>query len=496
MIKQRSFSNALKWSYSASWGEKAFTALFTVILAGILGPRDFGMISIALIYIGFLNMFQDQGLVAALIQRKDLQQEHSDAVFWMNQFLSFVLVGISIALGGWWAAKNHAPEAARFIFVLSLSIPIEGLTVVQTALLKRDMDFRTLSIRSNISVVTGGIVGLGMAFGGFGAWSLVGQIFGRDLTALVLLWKMSAWRPHLEFSWKHLRELMSFSVSNFIAQLGIFADMQSASVLIGLLFGPVAVGLYRLADRVMSSVMTMATASIQAVALPEFSRRQNNPDQLRQSALSCIRVSSIVTLPALAGLAAVSGPLMAMIGAQWLPAANVLKILSLLGMFVMFAFFTGPLLQALHLTHKLAVLEWARTVIGVAFIVGTGLMVRNSHPEWHLMAITLARFVPTVFVVTPAFLYILMKICDISAANLMAAVWPSFAASIGAVASVSLCNYSNAFSGVRPMFVLVTEVVIGGAAGLVVLVSTDSQLRDKLRTIIQRAFGLSPVVSQ
>jgi len=496
MPRQRSFSNALKWSYSASWGEKAFTALFTVILAGILGPRDFGMISIALIYTGFLNMFQDQGLVAALIQRKDLRQEHSDAVFWMNQVLSFVLVGVSIALGGWWAAKNHAPEAARFIFVLSLSIPIEGLTVVQTALLKRDMDFRTLSIRSNISVVTGGIVGLGMAFAGFGAWSLVGQIFGRDLIALALLWKMSAWRPRFEFSWKHLRELMSFSVSNFVAQLGIFADMQSASVLIGLLFGPVAVGLYRLADRVMSSVMTMATASIQAVALPEFSRRQDNPDQLRQSALSCIRVSSIVTLPALAGLAAVSGPLMAMIGPQWLPASSVLKILSVLGMFVMFAFFTGPLLQALHLTHKLAVLEWARTAVGVAFIVGTGLMVRNSHPEWHLMAITLARFVPTVFIVTPAFLYILMKVCDISLGNLVAAVWPSVAASIGAVASVSLCNYSNIFAGARPLFVLVTEVVIGGATGLAILASTDSQLRDMLRTILQRAFGLSPAVSQ
>jgi len=112
------------------------------------------------------------------------------------------------------------------------------------------------------------------------------------------------------------------------------------------------------------------------------------------------------------------------------------------------------------------------------------------------MAITLARFVPTVFIVTPAFLYILMKVCDISLGNLVAAVWPSVAASIGAVASVSLCNYSNIFAGARPLFVLVTEVVIGGATGLAILASTDSQLRDMLRTILQRAFGLSPAVSQ
>jgi O-antigen/teichoic acid export membrane protein len=496
MANERSFLNALKWSYSATWGEKVFSALFTVVLAGILGPRDFGMISIALIYTGFMNMFQDQGLVAALIQKKDLKQEHSDAVFWMNQFLSVVLVTVSIALSSWWALKNHAPDAARFISILSLGIPIEGLTLVQIALLKRRMDFRTLAIRTNISVVVGGTVGIGMAFLGFGAWALIGQVFGRDLVALALLWKMSSWRPRLEFSWKHLRELMSFSISNFIAQLGIFADMQAASVLIGLLFGPLAVGLYRLADRVMSSVMTTATASIQTVSLPEFARLQDKPEQLRRSALSCIRVSSIVTLPALAGLAAVSGPLMETIGPQWLPAANVLKILCVLGMFVMFAYFTGPLLQALSRTHKLAILEWARTAIGVAFLVGTGLLVRNSHPEWHLMAITLARFIPTVFVVTPAFLYILMKICDISLRSLLLSVGPSAAASVGTVASVLLCKYSNLLIGIRPVFTLGMEAMLGGATALAILVITDGQLRAMLRVNIQRALRYSLAASQ
>jgi O-antigen/teichoic acid export membrane protein len=496
MANQRSFLNALKWSYSANWGERAFSALFTMVLAGILGPRDFGMVAIALIYTGFLNMFQDQGLVTALIQKKDLRQEHSDAVFWTNQVLSVAIVAISIILSGWWAAKNHAPEAARFISALSLTIPIEGLTLVQIALLKREMNFRTLSVRSNISVVVGGVLGLGMAFLGFGAWSLIGQIFGRDLVALALLWKMTTWRPRLEFSWKHLRELMGFSISNFIAQLGIFADMQAASVLIGLLFGPVAVGLYRLADKIMSSVIAMATTSIQAVSLPEFSRLQDKPVELRHSALFCIRVSSIVTLPALAGLAAVSGPLMGTIGQQWLPAANVLKLLSVLGMFIMFAFFTGPLLQALSRPHKLALLEWARTAIGVTFLVGAGLVVRHLNPAWHLMTITLARFIPTVCLIAPVFLYILMKLCDISIKSLLVAVGPSVASSAGVLAAVSLCQFSNLFADIRPLFVLLSEVVIGGLTGVAILLVTDKQLRTGLRGMIQRTLRLSPVLSQ
>src|SRR5207245_1310211 len=152
---------------------------------------------------------------------------------------------------------------------------------------------------------------------------------------------------------------------NFIAQLGIFADSQTGSILLGLLFGPIAVGLYRLADRIMSSVLVAATCSIQWVSLPQFSRIQDQPAELRNSVLTCIRLSSTVTLPALALVAAVSGPLMATLGPEWLPAAYVLKILCVLGMLLMFAFFTGPLLQALARVRLVAVLEWARTLAGV-----------------------------------------------------------------------------------------------------------------------------------
>src|SRR5258708_443934 len=269
MKPQRSFLNAVKWAYTANWGERAFSALFTFILATILGPRDFGIVSIALIYIMFLQIFLDQGFVAALIQKKDLDQKHLDAVFWMDLVLSLFLVALSVLLRRRWAAANHAPELALLISVLSLSIPIEGLAVVQGALLKREMDFKSLSIRSNASVLIGGVVGIAMAFAGFRVWALVGQQIVRDLSALVLLWRFSHWRPRVQFSLKHLKKLMNFSVPNFYAQTAIFADMQAGSVLLGLLFGPVAVGLYRLADRFMSSVVAMATTSIQTLSLPE-----------------------------------------------------------------------------------------------------------------------------------------------------------------------------------------------------------------------------------
>src|ERR1700739_3986111 len=227
MANQKSFLHAVKWAYIGNWGERSFSALFTFVLALVLGPRDFGVVSIALVYIAFLQMFLDQGLVAALIQKKNLDREHCDAVFWMDMALSLLLVAISMVLSSWWGRVNHAPEVAPIISALSLCIPIEAFAVVQKALLSKEMDFRGLTIRSNVSVLISGVIGLVMAFTGFGVWALVTQQILRDFTALLLLWKLSPWRPRLEFSWKHLRDLMHFSISNFFGQFAIFADQQA-----------------------------------------------------------------------------------------------------------------------------------------------------------------------------------------------------------------------------------------------------------------------------
>jgi len=489
MVKPKSFLNALKWSYTANWGQQGFSALFTAILAGLLGPRDFGTVSIAVIYIAFLQMFLDQGFMTALIQKKKLEPEHLDAVFWMDQVLSVFLVAVSILLSGWWAAKNHAPEVANIIAALSLCIPIQGLTVVQTALLSREMDFKSLSIRSNVALLLSGLVGIGMALAGFRAWALVGQQIVRDSTAAVLLWKLSSWRPRFEFSWTHFRDLTSFSISNFAAQLGIFADVQAAAMLLGLLFGPVAVGLYRIAERMANGIQAAATSSIQAVSLPEFSRWQDHPEELRRSALACLRLCAASSVPAFAGLAAVAAPLMATLGTKWAPAANALRILSVLDMALVFAHFTGPLLQALSRPHQLAVLEWARMAVGTVLLVVTAFLVRSSSLSAQITAMAGARFATGALIVTPVFVYIFMRLCKISLAELLSAVAPSLVSAVSVVASVMLVHLSGWLPNDGAAGTLIAEVATGAVSGLIVLFSLDDELRRLAVDQFQRSFG-------
>ncbi len=467
-------------------GDRAISSLVTFVLAGILGPRDFGTVSIALIYVNFMQMFLEQGLAAALIQKKDLEPEHCDAVFWMNLTMSLSFVGLTILISGWWARINHAPDLARLLSVLSLCIPIEGLSIVQGAMARREMNFKILTIRSNVSVVIGGVMGLLMAVGGLGAWALVGQQLARDLSAMLLLWKLGHWRPRLEFSWRHLKDLLSFSLHSFVGGLGVFVDMQSSSILLGLLFGPVAVGLYRLADRLMGAVVSIATTSIQGVSLPEFSRLQDQPEELRKSALSCIRLSSTVTVPALVGMAAVSGPLMATLGPKWVPATDVLKILCVQGMIFALSFFTGPLLTALGHPKRNAQLEWARAAVGMLFLVGGGLLLRNAPVDWQVSGIALARAIPNVFFVTPVFLYLLMHFAKVSFVDLVTAVANPALASLGIAASIFLFKLSGVLAFTKPVILLSIESCVGGIVGLVILLILDKQIREMARGIANR----------
>jgi O-antigen/teichoic acid export membrane protein len=486
MVKKRSFHRAVTWAYAMNWGDKGFSALFAFVLASILGPRDFGVVAMAMIYIAFISVFLDQGLLTALVQRKDLQPEHLDAVFWMDMVVSFFLIAITVSLSGWWAAINHTPELARVVSVLSIMVPIEGLSIVQRAVLQREMDFKSLSLRSNISVLIGGMSGLGMAFKGFGVWSLVAQRLTQEVAALVLLWSLSHWRPHWRFSLKHLKGLLGFSAASFVAKLGVFGNQQSDALLMGVFFGPVAVGLYRLADKLMSLVLDGATNSLQIVSLSQFSKQQEKPSELRETALSCIRISATITLPALAGLAAISNTLMATMGAKWAPAADVLKILCVLGMALMFSNFTGPLITALSRPRLIAFLEWVRTLISIGFLIVTALLLNRAPVREQVLGIAAMRFIVGALIFAPTFLFILMKFCRISWKALVAVVLPSACAAATTAFVVIAISLSGVLGNFRPVIGLAAETIIGGLVTATMLLTLDRQLRGIISGLFSR----------
>jgi O-antigen/teichoic acid export membrane protein len=477
MVEESKFRKAVKWAYIMNWGEQGLAAVFSFVLGYLLGPSDFGVVAMAMVYILFAQMLLEQGLAAALIQRRDLREEHLNSVFWMDMIVSFVLVVLSTGLGRLWAAANHTPILYPVIAALSLGIPIEGLTIVQRAVLSREMDFRSLSIRSNVSVIVGGILGLIMAFKGFGIWALVGQRLCQDFAALVLLWGLSHWRPKIQFSLPSLKELWGFSLANLLSKIGTFANQHAEVLLMGMFFGPEAVGLYRMADKLKGVVLTATTRSLQTVSLPEFSRHQDRPARLRQSMISCLRLSSIFSLPAMAGLWATSQLLMSLLGAKWMLAAQVLKVLCLVGMIMAFIPFIGALLQAINRPHLAAVMTWANAAVSVAALLASAMLLRNASIRGQVVGVAVARLGSCLIFFVPFFFYVLIRFCGIQTRDFFRTIIPAAAAAFVAGGVPWLAMTSGMLGKMRPTLALAIVVLAGGAASIVTLLKFDSHLR-------------------
>ncbi len=484
MSGQFALFEAVKWAFYATWGGKVFFGLFSFILAAILGPREFGIIAISFIYVGFIQMVLDQGLATALIQRKDLQQDHLNSVFWTNIAISIILIGVSVLLSIILADLYKIPELMPVISLLSLSLPLQGLTIVHRALLNRDMNFKTLSIITNTSVVISGAIGISAAYVLHNVWALVAQHLSREILEMLFLWMRNVWRPSRKFSMRHLKQLFAFSSMNFLGQLGVFADAHGVNILLSVFFGPISVGIYRLAERLMSTVISLTQTGFLIVSLPEFSRLQDNPVQLRKSVIACIRMSSIVTMPALAGLAAVSDSLIGLMSPEWEPASNVIKILCLFGMALIFAFLTVPLLQALSKSRYSAALEWARTTVGLLVLLVFAFFLREKDIMWQVIGVAFSRLASGI-IVTPLFLVVLLRISKIHFAELVRAVIPSVLSAGAIFTSLFILQKSNLLLGTMHTLILMIQVAIGVIIGISVLICSDTQLRLFLLSFFQ-----------
>ncbi len=486
MTSERSFRHAVKWAYVMQVSEQGLNALFTFLFAALLGPKDFGTVAMAMAYILFVKLVLEQGFLPALVAKKDLRNEHLDSVFCLNLVVSLVLVGLSIAASKWWAAANHLPVLAPIISVLSFTLILEGLTIVQRAVLERALDFKSFSIRSIVANFFGGAVGLAMALKGFGVWALVGKQLSTDLLGLIVLWKLSHWRPGLSFSRLAIRDLLGYSVGSFTGNLGVWVNSQIDTLIIGLFFGPIPVGLYRLAGRLPFMIVTGTTSSLQAAAFPQFCRIREKADELRQSVLSCFRVASILSIPALLGLAVISKPLLSVLGPKWAGASTAMTILCFSAMIQPVALFTAPLLQAVSKTHFLAMIEWGNAGLLAGSIALAGELLKHRDIQGQVTGIAATRLLTVLLVFLPFIIWVFRHFAGVRFPSILRVMLPSI---LSAVVTAAVVRGAAVFSMARSVAIwpaLCGEVALGVVTASATLLLLDPRLRGTVSNFLTR----------
>ncbi|MBD2073819.1 lipopolysaccharide biosynthesis protein [Phormidium sp. FACHB-592] len=381
------------WSALQNWGSQAGSLVVFFLLARLLAPEAFGLVAMANIFLALLQIFLQQGFAQSLIQRQDLESDHIHTAFWSSLAIGFGLFLIGFTGADFVAAGFHESRLTPILQALSWLFLVTACGNVQQALLERAFNFKATATRVLVGTIAGSAVGIAMALSGFGVWSLVVQQIVQELVGVLVLWRASAWRPQLRFSFVRFRELFQFGFPIIGFNFLNFINSRADDLLIGYFLGAIALGYYSIAYRILTVMQQLLVQTTQQIALPTFSRLQNNLEQFRQTFYTATKLTSLVAFPTFLGVAVLAPELIVLIfGKQWLPSIPVLQVLALAGLFQSISFFKSSVFVAMG---KPSWSLWLSLLSMVLNLIGFSIAVR-----WGIVAVAVA-FVVRGYLVFP-----------------------------------------------------------------------------------------------
>lgn len=198
------------WSFVDNIANSGITFLVGLILARLLSPAEYGIMAMIAVFIAISNSIIDSGFSNALIRKLDAKRIDYNTVFYFNLLVSIILYVFLYITSPLISSFFKEPILVKLIRVIGWVLIINALAIIPRTIFVKEINFKTQTKVSLVSSISSGIVGIGMALGGLGVWSLVGQQLSRQFLNTLFLWIYCKWQPVWEFSMKSFRELFGF----------------------------------------------------------------------------------------------------------------------------------------------------------------------------------------------------------------------------------------------------------------------------------------------
>jgi len=344
----------------------------TMIVARIIAPSDYGVLAMSGPVLAFVALFQDLGLSAATVQAKEIRDEQSSTIFWVNVavslFIAALLVIVSPAISGFYGDERVGRVTAASAGLVLLA----SLGIQHTALLNRHMRYRQIATIIVSGVVTSALATIALAYLLRDYWALFLGALAGSIVQLVLTWSASEWRPGARASWGETRALINFGTYVAAFNLLNFLSRNADNILIGRYWGAAQLGLYDRSYRLMFAPIKHVNSPLGRVVLPVLSRLREEPERYRAAYLFNLRALLLVTVPAAALAASASEQvILVLLGPAWSAAVPIFFWLALGMLFQPFGNSTGWLFQSSGRGKAFAQWGLVSSVITVAsFIIG------------------------------------------------------------------------------------------------------------------------------
>jgi len=376
-IKQKTI-NGMAWSLTERVSLQVFHIIISIILARLLGPSEFGLIGMLAIFTSVAQSIMDSGFGSALIQKKDATPTDASSIFFFN-FIIGILLAVTLFVSAPFIANFYQQPVLKSITrVLSLTLVINALSLVQLSLLKKNLEFKNHFIVSIISVLISGIFAILAAYFGMGVWSLVIQSLAFSLTQATTVWILTNWQPIPKISFDSLKTMYAFGSWLLIAGLieTIFRNLYQT--FIGRTYSASDTGFYTRASTMESAVSVATSMALGQVIFSAFSPYQDDNITLRQVHSKTIRMSMFLLLPIMAGLIIIAEPLfLFLLTEKWAESIPYFQLLCIIGMLFPIVVQNYNLLRIkgrtdLHL--RLEIVKYVLTVIAIALTYQYGIL--------------------------------------------------------------------------------------------------------------------------
>lgn len=371
-MNSKSTITNLLWRFAERCGAQAVSFLVSIILARLLAPEAYGTIALAMVFINILQVFVDSGMGTALIQKKDADDLDFSSVFYFNLAACLVLYAGIFAAAPAIAAFYDDAALTPVVRALSLTVVVSGVRNIQQSYVSRHLLFKRFFFSTIGSTLASAVVGIAMAYAGFGVWALVGQSLSNVVTGTIILWATVPWRPRRMFSWQRLKSLLSFGWKLLVSSLLDTGYNNLRSLIIGKLYSSADLAYYNQGDKLPNLVITNINASIDSVLLPTMANEQDDPARVRSMTRRAIKTSTYVMAPLMMGLAACAEPLIRLILTEkWLPCVPFLRIFCITYMFWPIHTANLNAIKALGRSDLFLKLEIVKKIVGLTILLCT-----------------------------------------------------------------------------------------------------------------------------
>lgn len=366
-------ARTLKWNTIDRVSSQILYAAVGVVLANLLSKEDFGLVGALLVFQAFGILFVDSGFGSALLQKKEPVRTDYSTVFWFNMSVSlavYALLFISAPLiSDIFQSDRRLIPLSRVMF---LSFIFNGLSLVQTTRLMKEMNVKQIAVANMVGLTCSGAIGIYMAFTGFGAWALVWQTVSLSVVKSGWLWITGRWMPDFIFSKESLKHIWRLGFSVFSSSALNTFFLYIYSIVIGAFYSLTALGVYTQADKWSKMGSASISQVLTASFVPLLAKFQDDGDNFRRYMHKINRFAAFIMFPAMIGIAVIGQPLFhVLFSTKWDAAIVLFQILAIRGIFIVLISLYNNYLLALGYGRRLFIVEIVKDTMIFAAILAT-----------------------------------------------------------------------------------------------------------------------------